>query len=93
MAWLNIRDRIALRRLAAQPQPEPLSPASSSDPTRNPTTEKDAGVDTTVMNQPIQPGELSLEEAANGGLGRHLGLFSTTFLMWASAQSPSESAS
>lgn len=26
-------------------------------------------------------GELALEESAAGGLGRHLGLFSTTFLM------------
>ncbi|OIW23525.1 high affinity methionine permease [Coniochaeta ligniaria NRRL 30616] len=29
----------------------------------------------------VQPGELTLEESANGGLGRHLGLFSTTFLI------------
>ena len=30
----------------------------------------------------ILPGELSLEEDTSGGLGRHLGLFSTTFLMY-----------
>ena len=29
----------------------------------------------------LQPGELSLEEDTAGGLGRHLGLFSTTFLI------------
>jgi hypothetical protein len=29
----------------------------------------------------IAPGELSFEESTSGGLGRHLGLFSTTFLM------------
>ncbi len=29
----------------------------------------------------IQPGNLKLEEDAAGGLGRHLGLFSTTLLM------------
>lgn len=29
----------------------------------------------------VQPGELSFEEDTSGGLGRHLGLFSTTFLM------------
>ena len=29
-----------------------------------------------------QAGELSLDETASGGLGRHLGLFSTTFLMY-----------
>jgi hypothetical protein len=29
----------------------------------------------------IAPGELSFEEDTKGGLGRHLGLFSTTLLM------------
>ena len=29
----------------------------------------------------VHPGELSFEEDVAGGLGRHLGLFSTTFLM------------
>jgi hypothetical protein len=29
----------------------------------------------------IAPGELSFEEGTSGGLGRHLGLFSTTLLM------------
>ena len=29
----------------------------------------------------LQPGELSYAEVTAGGLGRHLGLFSTTFLM------------
>jgi len=29
-----------------------------------------------------QAGELSLDETASGGLGRHLGVFSTTFLMY-----------
>ena len=29
----------------------------------------------------LHPGRLTLEEEASGGLGRHLGLFSTTFLM------------
>ncbi|KAI9852358.1 MAG: hypothetical protein M1830_006800, partial [Pleopsidium flavum] len=28
----------------------------------------------------VRPGSLSLKEDAAGGLGRHLGLFSTTFL-------------
>ena len=31
--------------------------------------------------QPLQPGQLSLEESAHGGLGRHLGVVSTTLLM------------
>ena len=30
----------------------------------------------------VQPGELTLEQDAAGGLGRHLGLSSTTFLMY-----------
>ena len=29
----------------------------------------------------LQPGELSFSEASAGGLGRHLGLVSTTFLV------------
>ncbi len=29
----------------------------------------------------LEPGELSLADDTSGGLGRHLGLFSTTFLM------------
>lgn len=32
-----------------------------------------------------QAGELTLDETASGGLGRHLGVFSTTFLMYFSA--------
>lgn len=32
-------------------------------------------------NALLQPGELSFEQVTAGGLGRHLGLFSTTFLM------------
>lgn len=31
----------------------------------------------------IEPGELTFEEDARGGMGRHLGLFSTTLLMYA----------
>lgn len=30
----------------------------------------------------VEPGELTFEEDTSGGLGRHLGLFSTTFLMY-----------
>lgn len=29
----------------------------------------------------VEPGELTFEEDTSGGLGRHLGLVSTTFLM------------
>lgn len=32
-------------------------------------------------DQDVNPGELTFEEDTRGGLGRHLGLFSTTFLM------------
>ena len=37
--------------------------------------------DDIVTVQPMQVGELTTEEATNGGMGRHLGLVSTTFLM------------
>ncbi len=39
------------------------------------------GWDGKVETRNIQPGNLDLEEDAAGGLGRHLGLFSTTLLM------------
>lgn len=35
----------------------------------------------TIADTTVQPGELSFEEDTAGGLGRHLGLYSTTFLM------------
>ena len=38
--------------------------------------------DNPPAENPLQSGELSLEEDVAGGLGRHLGLFSTTFLMY-----------
>lgn len=34
-------------------------------------------------DESVQPGELTLEEDTAGGMGRHLGLFSTTLLMYA----------
>ncbi|KAI9689679.1 MAG: hypothetical protein M1820_010108 [Bogoriella megaspora] len=34
-----------------------------------------------VTIQPVRAGELTTEEAVNGGMGRHLGLVSTTFLI------------
>jgi len=34
-----------------------------------------------LADQIIEPGGLSFEEDVSGGMGRHLGLFSTTFLM------------
>ncbi|KAH8911738.1 high affinity methionine permease [Coniochaeta sp. PMI_546] len=80
MGWLDIKEQLTLRRGAAR-SGEALSSPSSSDPARTPTAEKDSDIDATVIHQPIQPGELTLEESANGGLGRHLGLFSTTFLI------------
>lgn len=34
-----------------------------------------------VIDKSLEAGELSLEEDAAGGMGRHLGVFSTTLLM------------
>lgn len=34
-----------------------------------------------LADQLVAPGELTFEEDTAGGLGRHLGLFTTTFLM------------
>ncbi|CAK7207470.1 hypothetical protein SEUCBS139899_010280 [Sporothrix eucalyptigena] len=38
-------------------------------------------VDQQPVLQSAEAGELTLDESANGGMGRHLGLFSTTFLI------------
>lgn len=45
-------------------------------PSRDGDEEKLPGAD-----RQLEPGELSFAEDTSGGLGRHLGLFSTTFLM------------
>jgi hypothetical protein len=37
--------------------------------------------DLAALDNGLQAGELTLQEAAAGGMGRHLGLFSTTLLM------------
>lgn len=37
--------------------------------------------DEPLADKIIAPGELTFEEGTSGGLGRHLGLFSTTLLM------------
>ena len=42
----------------------------------------DDGLLAADAHRAVQPGELTLEEDAAGGMGRHLGLFSTTFLMY-----------
>ena len=34
-----------------------------------------------IADHEVQPGELSLEEDTAGGMGRHLGVYSLTFLM------------
>lgn len=45
--------------------------------------ENDTASSTEFIPKDAQAGELSLDETASGGLGRHLGVFSTTFLMYA----------
>lgn len=42
---------------------------------------EDSHLDIGVIDKSLEAGELSLEEDAAGGMGRHLGLFSTTLLM------------
>ncbi len=59
--------------------------AAEDPPSPAPSGEKTAGINTEdeVFDEQarLQAGELSLQEASEGGMGRHLGLFSTTFLM------------
>ncbi len=84
MGWLSVKDRLPFRRgqsdvITSVPSPEEQEPNSPGD---SPGGEKAADVGVDVTTEPtLQAGELSLEEAAHGGMGRHLGLISTTFLM------------
>jgi hypothetical protein len=39
------------------------------------------GIDIPAIDKTFQAGELTLEEATSGGIGRHLGLTSSTLLM------------
>ncbi|KAH8887867.1 high affinity methionine permease [Thozetella sp. PMI_491] len=62
------------------------TPASGNPNPGGSPGEKAATVDTSfdgemVAEQPYQPGELTLEEAVHGGMGRHLGIVSTTLLI------------
>jgi hypothetical protein len=77
MGW---RDRLPFGRRTTEAGLEPGSPSADKEILSS----SGAGViesENEFVHQTIQPGELSLEESANGGMGRHLGLFSTTFLM------------
>ena len=47
-------------------------------------TTEERAPDNVVTDHILQPGELSIEDDVAGGLGRHLGLYSTTFLMYGS---------
>ena len=54
-----------------------ISPANSS------LEAKERGaVDAPDADRVVVPGEMSFEEVTAGGMGRHLGLFSTTLLMY-----------
>ncbi|KAL9093855.1 MAG: hypothetical protein Q9165_003778 [Trypethelium subeluteriae] len=57
----------------------PVSFTRSSSP--DAASDFDGKKEETVTVQPIQAGELTTEEVTSGGLGRHLGLVSTTFLI------------
>jgi len=46
-------------------------------------------IDATFSEQEIKgPGDLTLEEGTAGGMGRHLGVFSCTMLMYAPSGDP-----
>ncbi len=72
-------------RVFGRPATEEGITAADLEETRSPRTppgEKGGVFEDTVDHAPLlQAGELTLDEAAKGGLGRHLGLVSTTFLM------------
>ena len=53
-----------------------------SDPGAASSPDSGSDVATPDADNLLKPGELSYAEVNAGGLGRHLGLFSTTFLMY-----------
>ncbi len=82
MGWTSIKERLQFRRDPA-PTSGTLSPVPPSPPAdkKSGVTVNEDGSDEGVYDQKLEAGELSLQEATNGGLGRHLGIVSTTFLM------------
>jgi hypothetical protein len=84
-AWL--KKLSSTRQSSGQDQ---VAPSPSYDERKAPdgavssygTDDKDRSNVEPEADKILNPGELSFEETTSGGLGRHLGLFSTTFLMY-----------
>lgn len=60
---------------------ESLSSPTEKDVYTTEEPENDTASSPEFIPKDAQAGELTLDETASGGLGRHLGVFSTTFLM------------
>lgn len=61
-----------------------VTPSADVTPVSSDEQQKYGGVTTNDVPEAdaiLHPGELNFDEATAGGLGRHLGLWSTTFLM------------
>lgn len=61
-----------------------MTPSADATPVSSDEQQKYGGVTTNDVPEAdaiLHPGELNFDEATAGGLGRHLGLWSTTFLM------------
>ncbi|KAI9687113.1 MAG: hypothetical protein M1822_002524 [Bathelium mastoideum] len=70
------------QRLKAMLPGGPRAPVMSSRPsTRDESSIFEGKEEEVIVVQPVQAGELTTEEASHGGMGRHLGLVSTTFLI------------
>jgi hypothetical protein len=58
---------------------KPLMSVSASEDAKSPSSDSFGAQHESEDN--AEAGELKFDESTQGGLGRHLGLFSTTFLM------------
>jgi hypothetical protein len=81
MTFLNRFNPLSSRSSlgAVQGQNGDISPTHSTN--KQPHTDATGYVIEPEADRVLEPGELTFEEDTAGGMGRHLGLFSTTFLM------------
>ena len=67
-------------RILSRVSPAQASPVAEENINSDEKSPHHSDVDDVALGM-VQPGELTFEEDTAGGLGRHLGLTSTTFLM------------
>jgi len=79
----RLREKVspsARENLATEPTPSPTEQTEKQAASEY-ADDNDVTSSSEYIPKDAQAGELTLDETASGGLGRHLGVFSTTFLM------------